>query len=67
MTIPLPVFCACGKIVRFAHETRCEDCYARDQMRFHGHSRRVKVHWAKWDNHADLHADLTDKPGTESR
>ena len=25
-----PVLCACGKIVEFSNETRCEDCFALD-------------------------------------
>ena len=29
----LPVWCACGKIVIFAGETRCEDCWADEQRR----------------------------------
>ena len=29
----LPVWCACGKIVTFAGETRCEDCWADEQRR----------------------------------
>ena len=39
----LPVWCACGKIITFPGETRCEDCWADDQRRFHGYSRNVQT------------------------
>ena len=42
----LPVWCACGKIVIFAGETRCEDCWADEQRRLklsrNGKSRLVQ-------------------------
>jgi hypothetical protein len=28
-----PVWCACGKLVTFPNESRCEDCYANDMAR----------------------------------
>ena len=28
-----PVLCACGNIVTFSNETRCEDCFALDMSR----------------------------------
>jgi hypothetical protein len=28
-----PVWCACGKLVTFSNETRCEDCYAAEMGR----------------------------------
>ena len=41
--VTLPVWCACGKIVKFGNENRCEDCYAVDQARFTGDSQHVDV------------------------
>src|SRR5437016_1443832 len=29
--VTLPTWCKCGQIVHFAGESRCEDCFARDQ------------------------------------
>jgi hypothetical protein len=29
------VWCTCGKLVRFAGEDRCEDCFADAQQRLH--------------------------------
>jgi len=37
------VFCACGKLVRFPGETRCEDCWADDQKDYHGYSQAEKL------------------------
>jgi len=28
------VWCACGKLVTYAGEDRCEDCWANDQARY---------------------------------
>jgi hypothetical protein len=35
------VWCACGRLVTFPGESRCEDCWALDQVRYHGRSRAV--------------------------
>ena len=43
LAVTLPVWCACGKLVTFSGETRCEDCYADDQKRFDGKTKRVKT------------------------
>ena len=40
----IPVWCACGRIVTYPGETRCEDCWAADQQRYHGYSRAVQTH-----------------------
>jgi hypothetical protein len=41
----LPVWCACGRIVTYPGETRCEDCWADAQERlgFHGKVGRNSV------------------------
>jgi len=39
----MPKWCACGKIITYAGETRCEDCWADDQKRYHGYSRAVRT------------------------
>lgn len=30
----LPIWCTCGKLVKFSNETRCEDCYALDMEKY---------------------------------
>jgi hypothetical protein len=41
------VWCACGKLVRYAGETRCEDCFADEQAKYHiqrnGNSKRLNI------------------------
>lgn len=39
--IELPKWCACGNIVTFSNEDRCEQCYASDQERWHGKNQLV--------------------------
>ena len=36
-----PVWCACGKPVTFSNETRCEDCWAADQAKFHVGNQKI--------------------------
>lgn len=31
-------WCDCGKLVTFSNESRCEDCWAEAQVKFHGRS-----------------------------
>ena len=33
----------CGKPMKYVHETRCEDCWADDQQKFHGKDRSVEI------------------------
>jgi hypothetical protein len=40
---PLP-WCKCGlDQVRFTGESRCENCYAASQKRYHGFNQRVRI------------------------
>lgn len=33
----------CGLPIKYAHETRCEDCFADDSQRYHGRSTRAII------------------------
>jgi hypothetical protein len=35
--------CKCGQPIKYAGETRCEDCYVDDAARFHGKSQSVNT------------------------
>lgn len=41
--VSLPIWCACGNLVTFSNETRCEECYAGDQHRLTGKPTRVNT------------------------
>lgn len=44
----LPKLCQCGNPVEYSNEDRCEDCFVKGTMRYHGHSQRVKaLPWLK--------------------
>lgn len=52
--VTLPVWCACGKLVLYPDESRCEDCYANDQQRYDGKPTRINVPHLSAKQEADI-------------
>lgn len=40
---PLEYCVRCGSTIKYAHETRCEDCFADDSQRYHGRATRASI------------------------
>ena len=56
------VWCACGKLVRYAGESRCEDCFVAEQTRYHiqrnGNSSRLNINTMVRSNREDCDVSI---------